>query len=72
MLPIYLPLEVVAAAASFAWLGYALWSGNGVPARGGSLDGPGPVIGGGMVFVNSGYTVDGGAPGNVVLAFAPD
>ena len=44
---------------------------NGVPARGGSLDGPGPVIGGGMVFVNSGYTVDGGAPGNVVLAFAP-
>jgi polyvinyl alcohol dehydrogenase (cytochrome) len=45
---------------------------NGVPARGGSLDGPGPVVGGGMVFVNSGYTVDGGAPGNVVLAFAPD
>jgi polyvinyl alcohol dehydrogenase (cytochrome) len=42
---------------------------NGVPARGGSLDGPGPVIGGGMVFVNSGYTVDGGAPGNVVLGF---
>jgi polyvinyl alcohol dehydrogenase (cytochrome) len=45
---------------------------NGVPARGGSLDGPGPIIGGGMVFVNSGYTVDGGAPGNVVLAFGVD
>jgi len=45
---------------------------NGVPARGGALDGPGPVIGGGMVFVNSGYTVDGGAPGNVVLAFGVD
>jgi polyvinyl alcohol dehydrogenase (cytochrome) len=45
---------------------------NGVPARGGALDGPGPIIGGGMVFVNSGYTVDGGAPGNVVLAFGPD
>jgi polyvinyl alcohol dehydrogenase (cytochrome) len=45
---------------------------NGVPARGGSLDGPGPIIGGGMVFVNSGYTVDGGAPGNVVLAFGTD
>jgi polyvinyl alcohol dehydrogenase (cytochrome) len=45
---------------------------NGVPARGGSLDGPGPVIGGGMVYVNSGYTVDGGAPGNVVLAFSTD
>jgi polyvinyl alcohol dehydrogenase (cytochrome) len=45
---------------------------NGVPGRGGSLDGPGPVIGGGMVFTNSGYTVDGGIPGNVVLAFGPD
>ena len=45
---------------------------NGVPARGGSLDGPGPIIGGGMLFVNSGYTVDGGIPGNVVLAFSVD
>jgi len=36
MLPIYLPLEVLAAAAAFTWLGYALWSGNGEPARGGS------------------------------------
>jgi polyvinyl alcohol dehydrogenase (cytochrome) len=45
---------------------------NGVPARGGSLDGPGPVIGGGMVFVNSGYTVDGGMAGNVILAFSVD
>jgi polyvinyl alcohol dehydrogenase (cytochrome) len=45
---------------------------NGVPARGGSLDGPGPIIGGGMVFSNSGYTVDGGMPGNVVLAFGID
>ena len=43
---------------------------NGVPARGGSLDGPGPVIAGGMMFVNSGYTVDGGMAGNVVLAFS--
>jgi polyvinyl alcohol dehydrogenase (cytochrome) len=45
---------------------------NGVPGRGGSLDGPGPVIGGGMLFVNSGYTVDGGMAGNVVLAFSVD
>jgi polyvinyl alcohol dehydrogenase (cytochrome) len=45
---------------------------NGVPARGGSLDGPGPVIAGGMLFVNSGYTVDGGIPGNVILAFSVD
>lgn len=45
---------------------------NGVPGRGGSLDGPGPVIGGGMVFVNSGYSVTGGMAGNVVLAFSVD
>jgi polyvinyl alcohol dehydrogenase (cytochrome) len=45
---------------------------NGVVGRGGSLDGPGPVIAGGMLFVNSGYTVDGGMPGNVVLAFSVD
>ena len=45
---------------------------NGVPARGGSLDGPGPIIGGGMVYVNSGYTVDGGMAGNVILAFSVD
>jgi polyvinyl alcohol dehydrogenase (cytochrome) len=42
---------------------------NGVPATGGSLDGAGPVISGGMVYVNSGYPRFGGAPGNVLLAF---
>jgi polyvinyl alcohol dehydrogenase (cytochrome) len=45
---------------------------NGVPGKGGSLDGPGPVVAGGMLFVNSGYTVDGGMAGNVVLAFSVD
>ena len=45
---------------------------NGVPARGGSLDGAGAVIAGGMVFVNSGYPRFGGMPGNVLLAFALD
>jgi polyvinyl alcohol dehydrogenase (cytochrome) len=45
---------------------------NGVPARGGSLDGAGPVIVNGMVFVNSGYPRNGGMPGNVLLAFAPE
>ena len=45
---------------------------NGVPGRGGSLDGPGPAIGGGMLFVNSGYHVAGGMPGNVLLAFSVD
>ncbi len=45
---------------------------NGVPGRGGSMDGPGPAIGGGMVFVNSGYVTAGGMPGNVLLAFSVD
>jgi polyvinyl alcohol dehydrogenase (cytochrome) len=42
---------------------------NGVPAKGGSIDGAGPVIAGGMVFVNSGYPRNGGMPGNMLLAF---
>jgi polyvinyl alcohol dehydrogenase (cytochrome) len=45
---------------------------NGQPGRGGSIDGPGPVIGGGMVFINSGYPTAGGTPGNVLLAFSVD
>jgi len=45
---------------------------NGVEAHGGSLDGPGPVIGGGMLFANSGYAAGGGMPGNVLLAFSVD
>jgi len=42
---------------------------NGVPARGGSIDGPGAVIANGMVFIGSGYPRNGGVPGNVLLAF---
>ena len=45
---------------------------KGVPGQGGSLDGPGPAIGNGMVFVNSGYHVSGGMPDNVLLAFSVD
>jgi polyvinyl alcohol dehydrogenase (cytochrome) len=45
---------------------------NGQPAHGGSLDGPGPVIAEGMLFVSSGYGQWGGMPGNVLLAFAAD
>ena len=44
---------------------------NGVKASGGAIDGPGAVVSGGMVFVNSGYMRFGGQPGNVLLAFAP-
>ena len=45
---------------------------NGARGKGGSLDGAGPVIAGGMLFVNSGYARNGGAAGNVLLAFAPE
>jgi polyvinyl alcohol dehydrogenase (cytochrome) len=45
---------------------------NGVPGHGGSINGPGPVIAGGMVFTNSGYSYLGtGLGGNVLLAFGP-
>lgn len=43
---------------------------NGVPARGGAIDGGGAAIAGGMVFVDSGYGSIYGLPGNVLLAFA--
>ena len=42
---------------------------NGVAGRGASMIGPGPVVAGGMVFVDSGYGAFGGRPGNVLLAF---
>jgi len=45
---------------------------NGLTARGGSLDGPGPVIAGGMLYVDSGYGGWGGLPGNVLLALSVD
>jgi polyvinyl alcohol dehydrogenase (cytochrome) len=45
---------------------------NGIKAKGGSLDGAGPVIVDGMVYVNSGYPRFGGTVGNVLLAFDVD
>jgi polyvinyl alcohol dehydrogenase (cytochrome) len=45
---------------------------NGVKAKGGSMDGNGPVVAGGMIFVNSGYGGLVGAAGNVLLAFGPE
>jgi polyvinyl alcohol dehydrogenase (cytochrome) len=42
---------------------------NGVPARGGAIEGAGPTIVDGMLYVNSGYGQWGGLPGNVLLAF---
>src|ERR1051326_1518053 len=45
---------------------------NGVPGRGGAINGPGAIIAGGMIFVNSGYAFFGQMPGNVLLAFGVD
>ena len=42
---------------------------GGVPGRGGAIDGPGPVVAGGMLFVNSGYATFFQMPGNLLLAF---
>jgi len=45
---------------------------NNVPAHGGSIDGPGPVVVNGLVLIGSGYPRNGGMPGNVLLAFGAD
>jgi polyvinyl alcohol dehydrogenase (cytochrome) len=47
---------------------------NGVPGKGGSINGAGPTVVDGMFFMNSGYaglSGRGAGAGNVVLAFAP-
>jgi polyvinyl alcohol dehydrogenase (cytochrome) len=43
---------------------------NGKPAHGGSMDAGGPVVVGGMVFVNSGYGQWGGMAGNALLVYS--
>jgi polyvinyl alcohol dehydrogenase (cytochrome) len=43
---------------------------NGIKAQGGALDGPGPTIINGIVYVNSGYARWGGLAGNALLAFS--
>jgi polyvinyl alcohol dehydrogenase (cytochrome) len=45
---------------------------NGVRADGGSIDGPGPVVAGGMLYVTAGNAGFVGSPGNVLLAFGVD
>lgn len=42
---------------------------NGIRAHGGSMNGSGPVVADGMVFVNSGYSRLPVMPGNILLAF---
>jgi polyvinyl alcohol dehydrogenase (cytochrome) len=43
---------------------------NGIPGHGGALDVGGPIVAGGMLFVNSGSAQRSNLPGNVLLAFA--
>ena len=45
---------------------------NGVKAHGGSINYAGTVVAGGMVFVVSGYSINAGMAGGVLLAFAAD
>ncbi|MFT7458987.1 MAG: polyvinyl alcohol dehydrogenase (cytochrome), partial [Planctomycetota bacterium] len=42
---------------------------NNVEGKGGAIDGPGPTVVDGMLYVNSGYGRLNGEPGNVLLAF---
>jgi polyvinyl alcohol dehydrogenase (cytochrome) len=43
---------------------------NGVPASGGAIDGAGPTIANGFLYLNSGYPNGGGMPGNVLIALS--
>lgn len=45
---------------------------NGLEGRGGSLNGPGPTVANGMVYVVSGYGGFGFMPGNLLFAFGVD
>jgi polyvinyl alcohol dehydrogenase (cytochrome) len=45
---------------------------TGKEAQGGVMDGAGPTIAGGMVYVNSGYQGRSGQPGIVLMAFSVD
>ena len=42
---------------------------NGIDGRGGAIDGPGPVVANGRLFVNSGYGLFSQMPGNLLMAF---
>ena len=45
---------------------------NGQKLHGGAMDGGGPAVAGGMIYVYSGYGQWGGMPGNALLAFSVD
>jgi len=56
----------------FSAMGEPITTVNGVRGTGGSINGAGPTIVGGMVFFNSGYGYGGDTPGNLLLAFGVD
>jgi len=43
---------------------------NGVAASGGAIDGAGPTVANGILYLNSGYPNGGGMPGNVLIALS--
>ena len=45
---------------------------NGVAGSGGAIDGAGPTIANGILYLNSGYPNGGGMPGNVLIALSVD
>jgi hypothetical protein len=45
---------------------------NGVQSDGGSINYAGTLVAGGTVFVISGYSINSGMPGGVLLAFSVD
>ena len=45
---------------------------SGKPAKGGVIDGAGPTVAGGVVYVTSGYQGRSGSPGMVLMAFSVD
>ncbi len=53
----------------FSAMGEPITTVNGVRGTGGSMNGAGPTIVGGMVFFNSGYGYGGDTPGNLLIAF---
>jgi len=56
----------------FSAMGEPIDTVNGVSGVGGSLNGAGPTVVGGMVFMNSGYAYGGDTPGNLLIAFGVD
>jgi polyvinyl alcohol dehydrogenase (cytochrome) len=57
---------------NFNAMGEPISTVNGVRGTGGSMNGAGPTVVGGMVFFNSGYGYGGDTPGNLLLAFSVD